>query len=89
MKSVGKALTLLCSLGSLLAQQLGTGRVTSEDLGHFGKIWKERERQGQILGRIEYLHPFGRLRGRVPAREHTFLDPQRSMVRGRGPLRWL
>lgn len=40
MKSVREALTLLCSLGSLSAQQLRAGRVTSEDLGHLGKIWK-------------------------------------------------
>ena len=62
MKSVREALTLLCSLGSLSAQQLRAGRVTSEDLGHLGKIWKEKERQVQILGRSEYLHQFGRLR---------------------------
>ena len=86
MKSVREALTLLCSLGSLSAQQLRAGRVTSEDLGHLGKMWKEKERQVQILGRSEYLHQFGRLRSGAPAHVHTLLNPQRSMVRGRGPL---
>ena len=53
--------------------------MTSEDLGHLGKIWKEKERPGQILGRIEYLHQFGRLHGGAPAHVHTFLDLPRGV----------
>ena len=69
--------------------------MASEHLGHWGKIWKGKERQGQILGVGQWgeLSPCvdwargGRGWWGPPARVHTFLVlHRRSMIGGRDPL---